>query len=117
MCILCNISLHQPVQVLMKQHNKKQKLEFWGTLQGDSDRMRDWRLEFLRIWQSGLFLTQKGMDVSWHYKPPVWLPPPPPTAVRGSPPFPRAASHGEGTPAPLFPYFGSLHIFERGPSM
>ncbi|KAI5064039.1 hypothetical protein GOP47_0020709, partial [Adiantum capillus-veneris] len=46
-------------------------------LQGSSDRMRERREAFLRLWRPGPFYTIVRGVLRWHYCPPVWLFPPP----------------------------------------
>ena len=49
----------------------------YDRLQGSSDAMVRRRLAFLSLWGKGPYLSQASGTVRWHYRPPVWLFPPP----------------------------------------
>ena len=49
----------------------------YDRLQGSSDAMVRRRLAFLSVWGKGPYLSQASGTVRWHYRPPVWLFPPP----------------------------------------
>lgn len=47
-------------------------------MQGSSERAEQRRQAFHRTWEAGpVYSRRRGEGVSWHYRPPVWLFPPP----------------------------------------